>query len=192
MQFSTSVSRPSLACKSLGVIIKKMIEIEQAKEIVKNELLIQESNLLNDSLIIVDDFTIERPYAWIFIYTSKNLLETNDSKYLIAGNAPIIVDKRSGKMKSYSTAFSTDEIIDKYEEEGKLWSLTLLKNNTLDNSKLILLKNKMNLRNDDLILLKNGKKDIISKGSESRLKLLQKEFKEIGIETEILLSFDNK
>jgi hypothetical protein len=169
-----------------------MIEIEQAKEIVKNELLIQESNLLNDSLIIVDDFTIERPYAWIFIYTSKNLLETNDSKYLIAGNAPIIVDKRSGKMKSYSTAFSTDEIIDKYEEEGKLWSLTLLKNNTLDNSKLILLKNKMNLRNDDLILLKNGKKDIISKGSESRLKLLQREFQEIGIETEILLSFDNK
>jgi hypothetical protein len=97
-----------------------MLTFEQAKKSVIDLLATYEFSLSNDSLIILDELTIERPYFWIFIYTSKLWYETGDNKYAIAGNAPIIVDKETGKHTSYSTAYNMEAIIKKYEDERNL------------------------------------------------------------------------
>jgi Immunity protein 35 len=94
-----------------------MLKIEQARKIVLDTIQSMEYSVPNDKLIILDNLTIEKPYAWIFTYTSKLWHETEDNKYALGGNAPIIVDKKSGEQTSYSTAFSLDTLIDKYEEE---------------------------------------------------------------------------
>lgn len=165
---------------------------EQAKKTVTDRLATDKFSLPNDSLIIVDDLTIEKPYAWIFTYTSKLWYETNDNKNAIAGNAPIIVDKQTGKQTSYSTAYNIDSIIDKYEEEQKLWNLVLFDNKSLDNGKAILLKNKLNLGYDNLMQLKSGKTTCIDSGSQLRLTSLQTDLLKIGIETKLTLSWDDK
>jgi hypothetical protein len=132
-----------------------MLTFKQAKKIVTDILAKEDFSLPNDSLIIVDNLTIEKPYAWIFIYTSQLWHETNDKKYAIAGNAPIIVDKQTGKQTSYSTAYGIDLIVDKYEEEQKIWSLFLVDNKSLSNDKALIIKNKMNFSYDYIMQLKN-------------------------------------
>ncbi len=169
-----------------------MLTIEQAKKIVSDRLTSDKSSLLNDELLIVDSLTIEKPYAWIFTYTSKLWYETKDNKHAIAGNAPIIVDKQTGKQTSYSTAYSIDSIIDKYEEEQNIWDLVLVDTNSLDNSKLLLLKSKMNLGYDKLTQLKNGDSNCIDSGSQLRLTSLQADLLEIGIKTKLTTSWDDK
>lgn len=169
-----------------------MLTFEHAKKTVTNRLATDKFSLPNDSLIIIEDLTIEKPYAWIFTYTSKLWYETKDNKYAIGGGAPIIVDKQTGEHTSYSTAYDIDSIIDKYEEERKIWNLILVDNKSLDNGKVLLLKNKMNLGYDNLMQLKSGKITCIDTGSQLRLTSFQTDLLKIGIETKLTLSWDDK
>ena len=164
-----------------------MITFEQAKKIVSDQL--ANSNFsADDSLIILDHFTIEKPYAWIFSYTSKLYHETKDFRYAIAGNSPIIIDKQTGKQTEYGSAYNFEKTIELYEEEHSVWNLVVIENSWLDNNKLLSLKNIMNLSNDKLMQFKRDNTLPFDKGSESRLTLLKKDLSEIGIETELKLS----
>lgn len=164
-----------------------MLTLEQAKKIIAERL--ENYNFsINDSLIILDQYTIEKPYAWIFSYTSKLYNETKGIQYAIAGNSPIIIDKRTGKQTQYSSAYNLEETIELYEEEENIWNLVLKGNNIYDNGRLLLLKNKFNLSNDKLIQLKRNTMFSFEKGSKLRLTKLKKDLLEIGIETELKLS----
>jgi hypothetical protein len=164
-----------------------MLTFEQAKKIVSDRL--ANSNFSgDDSLIILDQFTIEKPYAWIFCYTSRLYHETKETQYAIAGNSPIIVDKQTGKQTQYGSSYSLEKIIELYEEEQKIWNLILIGNNLFDNTKLLLLKTKLGLSNEKLMQFKKNITSPFDKGSELRLTLLKKELSEIGIETELKLS----
>jgi hypothetical protein len=167
-----------------------MLTFEQARKIASDRVSAFGSS--NDTFIIIDSWTVEKPYAWIFCYTSKLWYETRDDKYLIAGNAPIIVDKQTGKMTSFSTAYGIDSIIEMYEEERNLWSLVLADRKALDHKKLLQLKYKLDFGNDKLIQLKNGNIINIDSGSELRLASLQAELSDMGVETKLILSWDNK
>jgi hypothetical protein len=171
---------------------QKMLTFDQAKKIVTDILSTDNFLQENDSLIIIDDLTIEKPYAWIFTYTSKLWYETKDNKYAIAGNAPIIVDKKTGKRTYYSTEYGIDNIIEKYEEEKKIWCLILVDNKSLDNEKTLLIKNIMNLSYDNLMRIKNGMTTYIESGSQSRLTLLQADLLKTGIETKLTLTWDEE
>ncbi|MBI3235583.1 MAG: hypothetical protein HYZ42_16350 [Bacteroidetes bacterium] len=169
-----------------------MLTFEQAKKIVIDRLEAEKLSLPNDSLMIIDELTIEKPYAWIFTYTSKLWHETKDDKYIIAGNAPIIVDKQSGNQTTYSTAYNIENIIEKYEEEQKLWSLVLVDNSLLDNEKALILKNKMNLSYDKIMQLKKGETTCIDSGSQLRLNSIQVDLLKIGVKTKLVFSWDDK
>jgi hypothetical protein len=52
----------------------------------------------SDELRIIPEETLERSFGWVFFYNSKAYLESGDESFLIAGNAPIIVDRRSMSM----------------------------------------------------------------------------------------------
>lgn len=71
-----------------------------------------------DEIIIVEENTIERPWGWIIFHTSKLWLETNAIKYAIAGNAPTLVERETGKLMPTGTAFSVDKYIENYERTG--------------------------------------------------------------------------
>lgn len=70
----------------------------------------------DDELIVVIEETIERPFGWVFFYTSKKLLETGDPRYFVAGNGPFIVNRHSGQIVETGTAFDIDHYIDEYEK----------------------------------------------------------------------------
>ena len=67
--------------------------------------------------VICDQFTRERPFGWVFCYQSEQYLKTKDPKYLLAGNAPLIVDRADGSVHVTGTARTLDEYIAEYEKK---------------------------------------------------------------------------
>lgn len=102
-----------------------MLQFQQARQIAELEIK-NHWTIPNDSPVIVDKETIEKPYAWIFFYNSKHWLETGDFNYAIAGNSPLFVAKTNGHVSKFGTGYSVDEMIDKYEEQNRIWSLEYL------------------------------------------------------------------
>ncbi|THB79904.1 MAG: hypothetical protein D3926_09820 [Desulfobacteraceae bacterium] len=72
----------------------------------------------DDELIIIESETIEKEWGWVFFYSSKKWVETNDFQYAVAGNAPYIVLRHSGKILETGTAYPIDHYITRFEETG--------------------------------------------------------------------------
>ena len=97
----------------------KMITREQARELVAKQVCGRPDWLPpDDEIIIIDEATIEKPWGWVFFFSSKQWMETNDTKYAIAGNAPIIVEKETGRLITTGTARETEYYIENYERTG--------------------------------------------------------------------------
>ncbi|WP_158534797.1 YrhB domain-containing protein [Pseudomonas sp. URMO17WK12:I2] len=96
-----------------------MITKEQAHQLVA-EALGRKPDWLpkDDEIIIVDAATIERSWGWAIFHTSKLWLETNDTKYALAGNAPTLVERETGTLIPTGTAFSIERYIENYERTG--------------------------------------------------------------------------
>ncbi len=46
---------------------------------------------------IREELTQEHPFGWVFFHDSKRYIETGDPQHRLAGNAPLIVDRRDGR-----------------------------------------------------------------------------------------------
>ena len=72
----------------------------------------------DDEIIILDSSTIGRVWGWVFFFTSKKWHETRAIKYAIAGNAPVIVEKFSGRLLFTGTAHPVEYYIENFERGG--------------------------------------------------------------------------
>lgn len=52
-----------------------------------------------------------------FCFESKAFLETGDFSTQLAGNAPFIIDKDSGELHVFGTAFPLEKYLQDYEED---------------------------------------------------------------------------
>lgn len=76
-----------------------MLSYHQARAIAESK--IQQWRHPDDQLVIVENKIIEKPYAWIFPYTSKKFLETGDYRYALGGNSPLFIDKLDGRISTF-------------------------------------------------------------------------------------------
>jgi hypothetical protein len=91
-----------------------VITIERAEQIAMNEI----SKLKPEvEYVIVNEKTITTSFGWVFFYNTKKYIETRDIKYLIPGNAPIMVNKFDGTYRFTGTSMPIDYYIDQYEKE---------------------------------------------------------------------------
>jgi hypothetical protein len=68
-------------------------------------------------LCILDDRTRELDFGWVFCYTSKLFRDTGDFQYALAGNAPLIVDRRDGTLRVTGTTLPLEHYIERYRRE---------------------------------------------------------------------------
>jgi hypothetical protein len=66
-------------------------------------------------LVLLDDYTLERAFGWVFFYDSKCHVETGDFRNAVAGNAPIVVTKTDGQVHVTGTAFPIEHYLQKFE-----------------------------------------------------------------------------
>ena len=65
--------------------------------------------------MIYADHTIKKPYGNIYSFNSKEYILTGDFKYALAGNAPFLVEKKTGRVVSFGTAGILENEIKSYE-----------------------------------------------------------------------------
>lgn len=73
-------------------------------------------------MVILHEHAVEKPWGWEFLYTSKQFHETSDSRFALAGNAPYIVERETGRLIQTGTALPLDEYIANYERTGDPWA----------------------------------------------------------------------
>lgn len=56
----------------------------------------------------------EFAFGWVFFYTSKRFLESEDISDALAGNAPFVVQRETGNVHVFGTAHSFDHYLDEY------------------------------------------------------------------------------
>ena len=92
-----------------------MITLEEAKALVQAEISKDNPYEPDMKLEILDADTVEKEWGWIFFYDSVDHIRTGDDKYLLAGNAPIIVNKETGELTVTGTSWPIEKYIDDYE-----------------------------------------------------------------------------
>lgn len=64
---------------------------------------------------IIDSATNEKPYGWCFHYQSKRFLETRKFSHSLVGNAPILVERETGRAIVLGTSRNTAYYLAAYE-----------------------------------------------------------------------------
>ncbi|MFP8833392.1 YrhB domain-containing protein [Hydrogenophaga sp. XSHU_21] len=95
-----------------------MIDFDEAHRRAAQELSSYSSPGEGDGFVIVDAETIARPWGWVFFHTSKLYLETGDTRYAVAGNAPLLVERETGRVIALGTARQAVDYINNYERTG--------------------------------------------------------------------------
>ena len=92
-----------------------------AAERIVTEFINPQSNggLVQDEKVILAELTLEKAYGWVFFYNSRRYVETQDVRYTLYGNAPIIVEKENGSLHFTGTAEEIDYYINKYERQRR-------------------------------------------------------------------------
>ncbi len=68
-----------------------------------------------DGCVIVTEHTLKRPYGWVFFYDSRAYLASSKTSDMVAGNAPILVDRIDGEIRVTGTAEPSESYLTRYE-----------------------------------------------------------------------------
>ena len=80
-----------------------MLTREQAEQLALDHLKRIAADIAEPLELIITEVT-ERPASWVFFYNSVRYLRTNNVSDALAGNGPIVVSKRNGKLIQAGTA----------------------------------------------------------------------------------------
>jgi hypothetical protein len=94
-----------------------VVTLEEARSLV--EAAIADGDPPRDDIpVVLDKETIERPWGWIFFYQSRHFVETGDFSSFLVGNAPLIVERSSGRLIPTGTAHPVEFYLRNYEATG--------------------------------------------------------------------------
>ena len=89
-----------------------MLTLEQAQRIAEADI----SWRAEGGARVLSQSTIELPYGWVFFWNSVTFLETGDRRFMLLGNAPLIVNGSDGTTRFTGTARATTHYLREYEE----------------------------------------------------------------------------
>jgi len=65
------------------------------------------------TLGVFEGLTREESFGWVFFYNSTRFIETGDLRWALAGNAPVIIDRR-GRLHVTGTAYAPEHYIEEF------------------------------------------------------------------------------
>ncbi len=97
-----------------------MINREQARQIVKNKL--------PETMDIMDEYTLEKKYGWVFFSQTKKYIESRNYKHKAIGSGGTLVEKSTGNIYRFGSSFILDENLKIYELgyfKYKIWDIII-------------------------------------------------------------------
>jgi hypothetical protein len=86
-----------------------MLSLGDAKVRAESQLL-----QLDEPVVVLDDATQEFELGWVFFYQSAEFIRTGNPSSMLAGNAPVLVNRFSGEVVSTGTALPVQYYISQY------------------------------------------------------------------------------
>jgi len=68
----------------------------------------------DEGMAFIDEFLTEYEKVFIFYYTSKSYIRTRNELDILLGPGPNIIDKITGEIVSYGSAYSNEDAIEEY------------------------------------------------------------------------------
>lgn len=88
-----------------------MITRSEAARLVRNEI-------AGSDYVLFEELIAEGSYGWVFGYQSAKYLETGNFLDMLAGNAPFLVERQTGKLHVLGTAHALDHYIENFLSSG--------------------------------------------------------------------------
>ena len=66
-------------------------------------------------VVLLQEHTIEKSYGSIYFYNSKKYIEDDDFNFALVGNAPFLIEKKTGKIVIFGTSHDIEYYIEEYE-----------------------------------------------------------------------------
>ncbi len=97
---------------------RKVAELRRDLTPRESEILIlpQENDILE--LGLVEEATIEVEFGWVFFCAARGYLETEDDRYALVGNAPILISRRDGSLHETGAAYPIEVSIENFKRTG--------------------------------------------------------------------------
>jgi len=95
-----------------------MITFGEARALAEEHLDARARSWTDEEVVINDAQTVTRPACWIFFYNTRIYLETRADTHALAGNSPIVVNAKDGKVWRTISAFPWQEQIEEFERTG--------------------------------------------------------------------------
>ena len=90
-----------------------MLTIEQTREVAEQEL----ANAEADVMINPDFDPVVRDWCVVYAYNSRAFLETGDYLQSLAGNGPLVVDRRDGTVRYLPSYAGIEVTLPQLEEQ---------------------------------------------------------------------------
>lgn len=71
-------------------------------------------------VIVLFEYTVKKKYGNIYFYNDKRFIEDENKNYMhaLAGNAPFLVEKETGRIVIFGTAHNLEYYINAYEKSA--------------------------------------------------------------------------
>ena len=96
--------------------IQRKGPIDKAQAIAIARQTIAKASTHDHDMVIQEKKTEERDFGWVFFYTTRKFLETGDKKYLVPGNAPLVVEREDGSTHFLGTSLPPNRAIERFEQ----------------------------------------------------------------------------
>jgi hypothetical protein len=71
-------------------------------------------SIKEDEPSIRDGATREEDFGWVFFYNTKRFHQTNDTRFRLAGNGPVVVDRETGHVSILGTSGGVESQIEHF------------------------------------------------------------------------------
>ena len=71
----------------------------------------------HELFVVVDEYTLVKPFGWVFFYNSDKFVKTGEFKYQLAGNGPVMVNSRTREIEFCGTNRSFEELMAEYDRK---------------------------------------------------------------------------
>lgn len=92
-----------------------VLTLDMAKKSAEHYLFNMGKNIGLD-LMLANNYTKDNGDFYVFIYNTKEFIETGNISSALTGNSPLFIDKNSGKIYESGTAYPLEHYIKKFEK----------------------------------------------------------------------------
>ena len=99
------------------------VDVHTARGLARHQVATMAVDLGLD-LVLEPEKTMDTDVGWVFFYNSREFVETGDPRHSVIGNAPLLIDGRTGLVHLLGTEHPVEHYLFEYRRSGDPYGAT--------------------------------------------------------------------